>query len=137
MVAVGCTKGYFRCWSEYNEKLVERGRTVHDLAWIGTFQKDLDAMDGKRGRPFQYTDAMIAYLGGLTSALGMRYRSLEGHLRAILDAVGIRVPDFSTIWRRIIRMDVSGCPPDGRDHLAAVDSTGIRVGVRGEWMRKK
>lgn len=83
---MGCTKRYFRCWSEYNENLVERGRIVNDLAWIGTFQKDLDAMNGKRGRPFQYTDAMIDQ-GGPTSALGMRHRSLEAHVRSILDAV--------------------------------------------------
>lgn len=138
MVAVGCTKEYFRCWSEYNEGLVERGTILSDLSWITTFHDDLERMNrGKRGRPFLYTDRMIAYLGGLASALGMRYRSLEGHLRAILEAVGIRVPDFSTIWRRILSMDLSGCPPDGRGVVAAVDSTGIRVGVRGEWMREK
>jgi hypothetical protein len=93
--------------------------------------------NGKRGRPFLYTDAMIAYLGGPMSALGMRYRSLEGHLRSMLDTAGISVPDFSTIWRRIVSMDINGCPHDGREVIAAVDSTGIRVGIRGEWMREK
>lgn len=50
-----------------------RGRIVHDLAWIVTFQKDLDAMDGKRGRPFQYADGM-PLLGGPSAVDSGRHR---------------------------------------------------------------
>jgi transposase len=113
-----------------------RGEKIFDMSWISTFDDDLERMNaGKRGRPYRYTHKMMAYLGGLASAYGMQFRALEGFLKTVMVTVGIDVPDFSTIWRRCI--SVNTAHPDGRDIVAAIDSTGIRVGVRGEWMREK
>lgn len=138
MVAVGCTSRYNRHWSDYNERLVLRGCMTNDLSWISRYDDELTEMNrGKRGRPYRYTNGMMEYLGGLASAHGIRCRLLEGFLRSLLQAVGMRVPDFSTIWRRLERLPVRSLSGDGRGVVAAVDSTGIRVGVRGEWMREK
>jgi hypothetical protein len=52
------------------------------------------------------------------------------------------VPDFTTIWwRRVARMKINLDPnvnPSERDDIViAVDSTGIKVTNRGEWILDK
>lgn len=50
------------------------------------------------------------------------------------------VPDFTTIWWRVIRMKINLDPKvnlERDDIVIAVDSTGIKVTNRGEWMLDK
>lgn len=48
------------------------------------------------------------------------------------------VPDFTTIWWRVEKMKINIDPkinPSERDDIViAVDSTGIKITNRGEWM---
>ena len=68
------------------------------------------------------------------------YRELEGFLRAI--SVHIKelkeVPDFTTVWWRVSRINVKLDPSvhPKEDVVIAVDSTGIKVANRGEWIRR-
>jgi transposase len=50
------------------------------------------------------------------------------------------VPDFTTIWWRVERMKINLDPninPEKNDIVIAVDSTGIKVTNRGEWILDK
>jgi len=48
------------------------------------------------------------------------------------------VPDYSTIDRRVNRLDVKLDEEDyGDDLIIAVDASGIKVSNRGEWIRRK
>jgi hypothetical protein len=59
------------------------------------------------------------------------------HLKKLKDVV----PDFTTIWWRVARMkinlDPKINPEKDRDIVIAVDSTGIKVTNRGEWILDK
>ena len=47
------------------------------------------------------------------------------------------MPDYSTISRRTNRLDITINEKLGNDIVIALDSTGIKVANRGEWMRHK
>lgn len=50
------------------------------------------------------------------------------------------VPDFTTIWWRIVKMKINLDPninPEKDEIVIAVDSTGIKVTNRGEWILDK
>ncbi len=51
----------------------------------------------------------------------------------------LKAPDYSTIWWRIARIKVDLAPAANfdKDVTIAVDSSGIKVSNRGEWMHKK
>lgn len=48
-----------------------------------------------------------------------------------------KVPDYTAIYKRVNRLDIKVDPQVGNDVTIAVDSTGIKVANRGEWMRDK
>ena len=67
-------------------------------------------------------------------------QKLEGFVRMFSEHVkGLKVPDYTTMWWRISRVKVELDPsvdPD-EDVTIAVDTTGIKVSNRGEWIRQK
>jgi hypothetical protein len=70
------------------------------------------------------------------------YRQLEGFVRTLsghVEELEGGAPDFTTIYHRVSGVSVELDPdvdPD-RDVTIAVDSTGIKVSNRGEWIRHK
>jgi len=139
MAGMGCAEQYNRHWHEYNDELVLRGSLLSDLSWVPIHNEEIRSMnEGKNGRPFRYGNALMVVVRRLRSLTDMAYRTLEGFLRPIFEIFGINVPDYSTLWRRCGETDVSaGTPADTHERIAAADSTGIKVTVRGEWMREK
>ena len=139
MAGMGCTEGYNRHWDVYNEGLVERGSLSLDLSWVPDHIKEIAEMnDGKRGRPFLYGNTLINAVRRLKASSEMTYRSLEGFLGQIFELLGIIVPSYQTLWRRCSASAVSASvSEDTRERTVAVDSTGIMVTVRGQWMREK
>jgi len=71
----------------------------------------------------------------------MPYRQMEGFVRKLATFIpGLRAADYTTLFRRIQRLDLSlKVTPEllAGDVIIAVDSTGIQVTNRGEWMREK
>ena len=68
---------------------------------------------------------------------GLPYRQTEGLLRTYGGAIP-KVPDYTAIHKRINRLDIKVNPEICNDDIIiAVDSTGIKVANRGEWMRDK
>ena len=49
---------------------------------------------------------------------------------------GLRSADYTTLWQRISNLELNIPVPDN-DIVVAVDSTGMKVTSRGDWMREK
>ena len=130
-------------WSEYNESLVKRGEMLFDSGFLQNWRAELKKMNkGKEGPHYRYPNSLISLLATVHVYL-LPYRQLEGFLRMM--SIHIKklkevVPDFTTIWWRVARMKInldSKINPEKDDIVIAVDSTGIKVTNRGEWILDK
>jgi transposase len=130
-------------WSEYNESLVKRGEMLFDSGFLQNWRAELKKMNkGKEGPHYRYPNSLISLLA-IVHAYLLPYRQLEGFLRMM--SIHIKklkevVPDFTTIWWRVERMKINLDPninPEKNDIVIAVDSTGIKVTNRGEWILDK
>jgi hypothetical protein len=129
-----------RDWRGYNEALVKRGLILLDLDFVADWQRELKAMnDGKEGARYRYPESFVKLLA-VVHAYVLPYRQLEGFMRALSHHVdGLKAPDYTTIWWRVARMKVDLAPNVelDKDVTIAVDSSGIKVSNRGEWIHKK
>lgn len=128
-------------WKEYNESLVRRGEVLFDTVFLSNWRAELREMNkGKEGAKYCYPNSLIWLLATVHVYL-FPYRQMEGFLRVI--SVHMKelkeVPDFTTMWWRVSRIHVELDPSINLDEevTIAVDSTGIKVANRGEWIRHK
>ena len=132
-------------WKKYNESLVKRGEILLDFDVIDNWPTELEKMNqGKEGRKFVYPDSFIKLLGYMRAYFHLPYRQTEGVVREHASNTLPSIPDYSNISRRINRLDIKIGDDDANksslhdDHFViAIDSTGIKVSNRGEWIRHK
>ncbi len=129
-----------RNWKEYNESLVRRGELLFDTDFLSGWSRELRRMnEEKEGARYRYPASLMSMLAAIHVYL-LPYRELEGFVRMFSEHVeGLRVPDYTTMWWRISRVKVEldpGVNPE-QDVTIAVDSTGIKVSNRGEWIRQR
>ena len=135
-------------WNKYNESLVKRGEVLLDFDVIDNWDNELEEMNkGKEGRKFVYPDSFIKLLGYMRVYFHLPYRQTEGIVRAHAANTLPSIPDYSRICRRINRLnikinddndDVNNSSLQHDDYfIIAIDSTGIKVSNRGEWIRYK
>lgn len=129
-----------RDWVCYNGVLVRRGEVLLDLGFLEDWSGELEVMNvGKEGARFRYPESFMRFLAVLHGYL-LPFRQLEGFIRALSGHVsGLKAPDYTTICWRLKRMNVELDPrvdPD-EDLVIALDSTGVKVCNRGDWMRCK
>ncbi len=128
-----------RNWKEYNESLVRRGELLFDTDFLSGWSRELRRMnEEKEGARYRYPASLMSMLAAIHVYL-LPYRELEGFVRMFSEHVeGLRVPDYTTMWWRISRVKVELDPGVDRtkDVTIAVDSTGIKVSNRGEWIRQ-
>ena len=98
----------------------------------------------KKGRKFVYPDSFIKLLGYMRRVyFHLPYRQTEGVVREHASNTLPSIPDYSRICRRINRLDIKINNNDDRHvvndyyFVIAIDSTGIKVSNRGEWIRHK
>lgn len=129
-------------WREYNESLVRRGEIIFDADFLENWRAELKKMnEGKEGAKYHYPNSLISLLATVHAYL-LPYRQLEGFLRIMSEHVERlkEVPDYTTMWWRVTRVKVELKPeinPEKDLVTIAVDSTGIKVTNRGEWIRDK
>ena len=123
-----------RNWAAYNAGLINRGNVT---MWIDdNTLANMPDTEPTRGRPRQYSDALIQALLGLKAVFHLPLRALQGFAQSLRDLAfaELPVPNYSTICRRVQTLQVklpvihSGEPL----HLV-VDSTGAKVYGEGEW----
>ncbi len=131
-------------WPEYNESLVRRGEMLFDDGFLQNWRVELRKMNkGKEGANYRYPNSLILLLLATVHAYLLPYRQLEGFLRMMslhIKRLKEIVPDFTTIWWRVVRTKINLNPKVDleKDNIViAVDSTGIKVTNRGEWILDK
>lgn len=77
--------------------------------------------DGKKGEPYLYPDPFIQLLGYMRVCSHLPYRQTEGVVRVHASKKVTNIPDYSTANMR----------------AHCLDSTGIKVANKGEWIRHK
>jgi len=129
-----------RDWRRINEGLVRRGEILLDLRILDRWDSELERMNaGKEGGRYVYPDIFAKLLGYMHLLFHLPYRQTEGFLKALrrFDS-RIQVPDYSTIDRRVNRLNVKLDEESyGDDVVLAVDASGIKVSNRGDWIRRK
>ena len=99
----------------------------------------------KVGEPFHYPNTFLLLLGYAKAYFHLPYRQTEGITQAHAKGKVPSIPHFTTINRRINRLDSKIKDTDNKNSkefeddyiVIAIDSTGIKVTNRGQWIRDK
>ena len=97
----------------------------------------------KVGEPFHYPDAFLLLLGYAKVYFHLPFRQTEGIAQGHAHGKVPSIPDYTTINRRInklnIKVEDAVTKESTKDEyiVIAVDSTGIKVTNRGQWMEDK
>jgi hypothetical protein len=125
-------------WPSYNQSLVRRGQVLLDFDVLDGWNHELSQMNqGKVGEPYNYPDSFIQLLGYMRVYFHLPYRQTEGVVIAHASRKVPAIPHYSTISRRVNRLEIKIIEKLGNDIVIALDSTGIKVSNRGEWMHRK
>jgi Transposase DDE domain len=127
-------------WPSYNRSLVKRGEILFSYDFLDIWDYELERMnENKNGKKYKFPDSFILAIGYIRYSFRLPYRQTEG----IIKATGKSLPNhpsYGHICKRInklnIRIDNSNIDNDD-DLIIAVDSTGIKVTNRGQWMYDK
>jgi Transposase DDE domain len=131
-------------WPTYNQSLVRRGEILLGFDVINNWDTELKEMNqGKIGEPFHYPNTFLLLLGHAKAYFHLPYRQTEGIAQGHAKGKLPSIPDFTTINRRINKLNIK--IKDTTDDkvskdeyiVIAIDSTGIKVTNRGQWMRDK
>jgi hypothetical protein len=125
-------------WHNYNESLVRRGEVILDFDVIDSWDNELDYMNnGKESASYRYPNSFVQLLGYVRAYFHLPYRQTEGVVRAYTGSKVRSIPDYSTINRRVNKLDIRINKRIGNDIVIVLDSTGIKVTNRGEWLPHK
>ena len=92
--------------------------------------------------PFHYPNTFLLLLGHAKAYFHIPYRQTGGIAKGHAEGKVPSIPYYSTINRRINRLDikvVDNCEKELKDEyiIIAINSTGIKVTNRGQWMNEK
>lgn len=129
-------------WSEYNESLVRRGEILLGFDVIDNWDKELKEMNrDKPGEPFHYPNTLVLMLGYAKAYFHLPYRQTEGIVKSHAGNRIPSIPDFSTINRRVNRLDLKlenkNKMREDKYITITIDSSGIKKTNRGQWMNEK
>jgi len=129
-------------WSEYNESLVRRGEIILGFDVIDNWDKELEEINkGILGEPFHYPDTFVLILGYAKAYFHLPYIQTEGIVKGYAGSRIQSIPDFSTINRKINRLDLKlenkNKTREDEFITITIDSSVIKNTDRGQWMNKK
>jgi hypothetical protein len=130
------------CWPSYNQSLVRRGEILFAYDFLDYWDNDLAKMnENKNGKKYKFPDSFILAIGHIRVFFHLPYRQSEGIIKAIGKGLPEH-PSYSQICRRVNKLDISTKRSDHDDDdedsiVIALDSTGIKVTNRGQWMQEK
>jgi hypothetical protein len=133
-------------WSFYNKSLVRRGEILLAFDVIDNWDAELKEMNkDKIGEPFHYPNTFLLLLGYAKVYFHLPYRQTEGIAQGHAKTKVPSIPHYTTISRRINRLNINvedtttNVKESINDNyiIIAIDSTGIKVTNRGQWLRDK
>ena len=132
------------CCPSYNKSLVRRGEILFSYDFLDTWGYELDRMnEGKEGKPFVFPNSFILVIGYIRYSFHLPYRQTEGIIKATGKRLPSNSPSYGHICKRINKpnIDIKRCKTvdddDGDYIIVSIDSTGIKVTNRGQWMSEK
>ncbi len=94
-------------WPVYNQSLVRRGEILLGFDVINNWDIEIKEMNqGKIGEPFHYPNTFLLLLGYAKVYFHLPYRQTEGITQAHAKGKVPSIPDFTTINRRINRLEI-------------------------------
>jgi hypothetical protein len=131
-------------WSAYNQSLVRRGEILLGFDVINNWDIELKEMNkDKIGEPFHYPNTFLLLFWYAKVYFHLPFRQTEGIAQGHAHGKVPSIPDYTTISRRInwldikIKEDNKSRDFEDEDIIIAIDSTGIKVTNRGQWMQDK
>ncbi|VFJ14514.1 IS5 family transposase [Candidatus Nitrosocosmicus franklandus] len=130
-------------WPSYNRSLVRRGEILFSYDFLDGWDCELDRMnEGKIGKPFTFPDSFILVIGYIRYSLQLPYRQTEGIIKATGKRLPEKPPSYGHICKRINKLNIDIQRKKTVDYnedyiIVSIDSTGIKVTNRGQWMDKK
>jgi hypothetical protein len=126
-----------RNWKEYNEELVVRGEFLLDLDWVKSWANEVKEMNaGKRGKPFVFPESLIRLQAVWNQWVGVR--QVEGITRDLVKVAKLpKYNDYSTVNRRIRKIEVNFELPKHGFCSVSTDGSGIKMHHAGEYRQIK
>jgi IS5 family transposase len=130
-------------WSAYNQSLVRKGEILIGFDVINNWDTELKDMNkDKVGEPFSYPHTFLLLLGYAKVYFHLPYRQTEGIAQGHAKGKVPSIPHYTTINRRINKLDIKIKDNKSKEFeddylIIAIDSTGIKVTNRGQWIRDK
>ena len=127
-------------WPSYNRSLVRRGEILFSYDVLDTWDYELQRMNkNKMGKPFTFPNSFILAIGYVRYSFHLPYRQTEGIIKATGKSLPSK-PSYGHICKRINKLNIDIKKRDKRDDdyiIVSIDSTGIKVTNRGQWMAEK
>jgi len=127
-----------RNWPRYNKELVKRGEYFLDLNWVRGWNDELEKMNmNKIGHPYEYPESLIR-TQGIWHTHRLPYRMIEGITMQLYKMA--RLPsynDYTTVNRRVNKLDFSLDVPVGKKLVLFSDGSGFQAIEGGEYLRSK
>lgn len=129
-----------RNWSDYNAGLEKRGSISFWIDEEVIEQWQNQEKTGKRGASNYYNDIAIETVVTVKSVYRLAGRQAVGFVKSVMELmkINLRVPDHSTVSRRLASLDVALPIKSKKEarHIV-IDSTGIKIFGEGEWKTRK
>ena len=128
-------------WPAYDASLRQRGSLTVWFTDDAVRAWAVKARTTRGGQPW-YSPLAILMALTLRAVFRLAYRQAEGLIGSIIDLLGLslRVPDHTTLSRRAATLDVPrprNAGADGEPMHLLVDSTGLKLCGKGEWLLEK
>src|SRR6186713_1228283 len=96
----------------------------------------------KKGKPFVFPDSFILAIGYIRYLFHLPYRQTEGIIKATGKRLPSNSPSYGHICKRINKLNIDIKRDKTVDYnedyiIVSIDSTGIKITNRGQWMDKK
>jgi len=130
-----------RDWKRYNNALVSRAEIFLDVKVLRTWDKELKQMNRRKpGRRFVFPACFVTYMALLRVYLRLSFRALESIIGFLQQYIPrLKGIDHSTIHSRTNALDshMGSSVKHKKGLVVSIDSSGLKVHNRGEWIRHK
>lgn len=126
-----------RNWRQYNKHLVQQGSISFFIDPKVFKAIGKTSLSKKRGRPTQFSDALIEMLLMLKIRFRLPYRALEGFAKSLFQNQEFSIPTYSLICKRVARLKLVLPKLSAAQALVVIlDASGAKVCGEGEWKVK-
>ena len=128
-------------WPSYNRSLVQRGEILCSYDFLDGWGSEIENMNiNKKGKPFVFPDSFILAIGYIRYLFHLPYRQTQGIIKATGKRLPANPPSYGHICKRINKLNIDikrDKMDDDDDLIISIDSTGIKITNRGQWMDEK